>query len=304
LDVTPDQHFTEPPPRFSEATLVKALEENGIGRPSTYSSIISTLVDRSYVRLEQRRFFPEDVGMIVSKFLVEHFAKYVDIGFTAGMEDELDAVSRGEEDWRDLLRRFWAPFKALVGDKMDSVKKSDVTTEKTGETCPSCNQGELVWRLGRYGKFKGCNRYPECNYIEKSNNGAAPAATTPTGITCPSCKTGEIVGRTSRKGKVFFGCNTYPKCSYAVWDKPQTVPCPSCKWVITTIKETKRQGTVIKCPNCEWQDPPLPEGAKKFVRKPKEVKAKAATKTKAAPKAKAPAKKAAPKKVTKSKAKA
>lgn len=274
LDVTPDQHFTEPPPRFSEATLVKALEENGIGRPSTYSSIISTLTDRQYVRLDQRRFFPEDVGMVVSKFLTNHFATYVDIGFTAGMEDELDAVSRGEEDWRDLLGRFWAPFKTLVADKLESVKKSDVTTEDTGEACPTCHEGALVWRLGRYGKFKGCNRYPECTYIEKTTSSATPTPTTPTGITCPTCKTGEIVGRTSRKGKVFFGCNRYPQCSYAVWDKPQTVPCPTCQWPITTIKETKRQGTIIKCPHCEWQDPPAPEGAKKFVRNTKEAKAK------------------------------
>jgi DNA topoisomerase-1 len=250
--VTPEQHFTTPPPRFTEATLVKALEEYGIGRPSTYASIISTLQDRGYVRLEQKRFFPEDVGRIVSRFLVQHFSAYVDYNFTAGMEDDLDAIARGEHDWKPTLRAFWQPFKAQVDDKMESVKKSDITTEATGETCPECGVGELVYRLGRYGRFKGCNRYPDCKYIEKTGPQAAPGEDL--GIPCPVCKQGSMLKRTSRMGKTFYSCSRYPDCTYAVWDEPVATPCPSCSWPFVTKKTNKKYGEWHRCPNCEWND--------------------------------------------------
>ncbi len=253
-----EQHFTQPPPRFTEATLVKTLEEYGIGRPSTYASITATIQDRGYVRLEQKRFFPEDVGRIVSKFLVEHFGQYVDYNFTAEMEDELDAVARGEHDWKPMLRKFWQPFKALTVEKMDSVKKSDVTTEATGEACPTCGIGELVYRLGKYGRFKGCNRYPECNYIEKTGVAASPGEST--GIACPQCieknlpEKGVLMKKTSRLGKIFYSCSTYPTDNYAVWDVPIDQPCPSCKWGIVTQKSSKKYGEWLKCPNCGWND--------------------------------------------------
>jgi DNA topoisomerase-1 len=251
-----EQHFTQPPPRFNEATLVKALEEYGIGRPSTYASIIATLQDRGYVRLEQRRFIPEDVGRIVSKFLVQHFTQYVDYNFTANMEDDLDAIARGEHDWKPTLRQFWTPFKTLVVEKTESVKKSDVTTEATGETCPQCGVGELVYRLGKYGRFKGCNRYPECNYIEKTGPAAAPGEST--GIPCPSCKAegAMMVKKTSRLGKIFYSCGTYPTCTYAVWDLPRAEPCPKCQWPITICKTSKKYGEWHKCPqpDCGWSD--------------------------------------------------
>ena len=244
-----EQHFTQPPPRFTEATLVKALEEYGIGRPSTYASIIATLQDRGYVRLEQKRFFPEDVGRIVSKFLTEHFGQYVDYGFTAAMEDDLDAIARGEHDWKPTLRKFWQPFKAQADEKMDSVSKPDVTTEATGESCPTCQIGELVYRLGRYGRFKGCNRYPECNYIEKTGPAAAPGEST--GIACPSCKADDAVlmKKTSRLGKIFWSCSTYPTCTYAIWDEPTNQPCPSCGWGCVGTKVSKKYGEWHRCRN-------------------------------------------------------
>lgn len=269
VKINPDQHFTEPPPRYSEATLVKNLEEKGIGRPSTYASIISTIQDRGYVRQDKKRFHPEDVGRIVSKFLVQHFNQYVDYNFTANMEGTLDEVSRGEKEWKPMLKEFWAPFKSTIDEKMESVKKSDVTTEKTGEKCPTCNEGELLIRLGRYGRFKGCNRYPECKHIENlvGNSAeeqlAAEAAKIPprdTGVQCPKCKENQIVEKKSRRGKIFFACCGYPKCQYALWDEPQPeTECPSCKWPFIMKKETKRQGTIMKCAECEWQDPPKPE---------------------------------------------
>ncbi|HET7922011.1 MAG TPA: type I DNA topoisomerase, partial [Gammaproteobacteria bacterium] len=162
-DIKSEQHFTEPPPRFSEASLVKALEEFGIGRPSTYASIISTLQQREYVEMDRKRFKPTDVGRVVSKFLTEHFTQYVDYDFTAKMEDELDAVSRGEKEWVPVMHEFWNPFKKLVDHKEEHVSRKDVTTEKMDEACPKCGK-PLSIRLGRRGRFIGCTGYPDCDY--------------------------------------------------------------------------------------------------------------------------------------------
>ncbi|HIL93886.1 MAG TPA: type I DNA topoisomerase, partial [Cycloclasticus sp.] len=171
LEVIPNQHFTEPPPRYGEASLVKALEEYGIGRPSTYASIISTLQNRDYVELETKRFYPTDVGRIVNKFLTQHFTNYVDYDFTAKLEDDLDAVSRGEKQWLPLMKMFWQPFKALIEDKEASVQRSDVTQEAMDENCPECGK-QLSIRLGRNGRFIGCTDYPECSYTRNLNDDA------------------------------------------------------------------------------------------------------------------------------------
>ena len=162
LKIIPEQHFTEPPPRYSEASLVKSLEDHGIGRPSTYASIISTLQSREYVEMDKKRFIPTDVGRIVNKFLTEHFTQYVDYDFTAHLEDDLDAISRGEMDWKKTMQAFWKPFKNLVDDKDKSVDRKDVTHEQLDEKCPKCG-GNLAIRLGRRGRFVGCNNYPECD---------------------------------------------------------------------------------------------------------------------------------------------
>lgn len=260
-ELKPEQHFTEPPPRYSEASLVKELEEHGIGRPSTYAAIVSTIQDRGYVRQEAKRFHPEDVGRIVNKFLTEHFAQYVDLGFTAGMEEELDAISRGEKEWKPMLREFWGPFITNVEDKMESVRKRDVTTEETDEDCPTCGEGKLLIRLGKYGRFKGCNRYPECKHIEPLNGEAETEKPQleDTGITCPKCGEGTIVERKSRRGKTFYSCSTYPKCDQAYWDKPLEEPCPECGSPHLTLKVRKRAGDAKKCPDCNYQDPPMTE---------------------------------------------
>jgi len=164
-DLYPEQHFTQPPPRYTEASLVKTLEEYGIGRPSTYASIMNTLVTRKYVRLEKRTFTPEDVGMVVSDLLVNHFQQYVDYDFTAKLEEDLDAISRGEELWRPVLRGFWEPFIALLKQKEQEVSKEDITTEKTDKVCPDCGK-PLVVKLGRSGKFLACSGFPECRHTE------------------------------------------------------------------------------------------------------------------------------------------
>lgn len=287
-DIKGDQHFTEPPPRYSEASLVKALEEHDIGRPSTYASIISTLKNREYVTLDNKRFMPTDVGRVVNRFLTNYFTNYVDYDFTARLEDELDDIARGEKAWIPVLEAFWAPFKKLVDFTQENVKRSDVTQEKIEEKCPKCNS-ELSIRLGRRGRFIGCTAYPECDYTRNiSENASEPEVIEgrkcpecqhdliiragkygkfigcshypeckfmeplekpeDTQVSCPKCHEGTILKRKSRKGKIFFSCARYPDCDYAIWNEPITEPCPKCRWPILTIKVTKRSGKQKVCP--------------------------------------------------------
>jgi DNA topoisomerase-1 len=255
-EIRADQHFTEPPPRYSEASLVKALEEHGIGRPSTYATIISTLQAREYVTLEKKRFYPTDVGRVVSKFLTEHFTRYVDYDFTARLEDELDAVSRGEKDWVPLMREFWQPFKTTVKEKDESVSRSDVTTEDMDENCPKCGK-TLQLRLGRRGRFIGCSGYPDCDYtrnVDDDRNSAEPEVVE--GRSCPQCESPLII-RSGRYGK-FIGCSSYPDCKYIEpLEKPENtgVQCPLCKKG-NILKRKSRRGKIFysceRYPDCDY----------------------------------------------------
>lgn len=262
LKVRPEQHFTEPPPRYTEASLVKALEEFGIGRPSTYASIISTLQDREYVEIEKKRFFPTDVGRVVNKFLTNYFTQYVDYDFTARLEDELDAVSRGEEEWVPLLEKFWQPFKDRIDDTQANVQRSDVTQEKIDEKCPKCNE-QLAIRLGRNGRFIGCTAYPDCDYTRNLNDdGDASAEPEKVGRDCPDCGS-ELVFKQGRYGK-FIGCSGYPKCKHIEpLEKPRDtgVKCPKCHKG-TLMQRKSRRGKVFyscstypKCDYAVWNEP-------------------------------------------------
>ncbi|MEN8176354.1 MAG: type I DNA topoisomerase [Pseudomonadota bacterium] len=257
-----EQHFTEPPPRYSEASLVKSLEEHGIGRPSTYASIISTLQDREYVELEKKRFHPTDVGRVVNKFLTSYFTQYVDYDFTARLEDELDAVSRGEEEWVPLLEKFWQPFKDRVDHTQENVKRSDVTQEKIDEKCPKCG-GQLAIRLGRNGSFIGCTRYPECDYTRNlDEDRQAAAEPEEVGRDCPECGS-KLVFKQGKYGR-FIGCSGYPECRYIEpLEKPQDtgVECPKCSKG-TLMKRKSRKGKVFwscstypKCDYATWNEP-------------------------------------------------
>ncbi len=272
-DIIATQHFTEPPPRYGEASLVKALEEHGIGRPSTYATIISTLQNREYVTLESKRFHPTDVGRIVNKFLTEHFTKYVDYDFTANLEDELDAVARGEKDWIPLLNDFWRPFTHLIKEKEETVQRKDVTQEAIDEKCPECGQ-QLSIRLGRNGRFIGCTNYPECSYTRNLNDDGS-AANEPEvveGRTCPKCDS-QLVIKTGRYGK-FIGCSNYPACKHIEpLEKPVDtgVECPQCNKG-NILKRKSRYGKIFyscseypkcdyaiwnapvkeNCPECDW----------------------------------------------------
>jgi DNA topoisomerase-1 len=262
LQIKTEQHFTEPPPRYSEASLVKALEEFGIGRPSTYASIISTLQQREYVEMDKKRFIPTDVGRIVNKFLTEHFTNYVDYDFTARMEDELDAISRGETDWVPVMKNFWQPFKELVDDKEVNVDRKDVTHEIIDEKCPECG-GQLAIRLGRRGRFIGCNNYPECSYTRNVNSEEEDKhQELVAGRKCPQCGS-DLLIRHGKYGK-FIGCSGYPDCTYIEpLEKPEDtgVPCPSCKQG-TMLKRKSRRGKIFyscdRYPDCSyavWNEP-------------------------------------------------
>jgi DNA topoisomerase-1 len=260
--IRPEQHFTEPPPRYSEASLVKALEEHGIGRPSTYATIISTLQQREYVTLEKRRFEPTDVGRIVSKFLTNHFTRYVDYDFTARLEDQLDEVSRGEKDWVPLMKEFWYPFRELVKDKEESVSRAEVTTEALDEECPKCGK-KLNIRLGRRGRFVGCSGFPECDYtrnLDENSVSAEPEVVE--GRNCPECNS-QLIVRTGRYGK-FIGCSSYPECKYIEpLERPEDtgITCPICGKG-TMLKRKSRRGKIFySCstyPDCNyavWNEP-------------------------------------------------
>jgi DNA topoisomerase I len=211
------QKFTQPPARYNDASLVKELEKRGIGRPSTYASIISVIVDRGYVERLDKRFTATQVGMTVSDFLNKHFPVFMEYDFTAAMEDDLDRVSRGEKAWRGVVKEFYEPLAKIIESVTKDADRVQIPVEKTGEKCPICGDtehGEVVIRTGRFGKFKSCSRFPECsfteNLVEKLEN-----------VSCPLCQQGEVVIKNSRWGKSFFGCSRYPECSWASWKKPE-----------------------------------------------------------------------------------
>jgi DNA topoisomerase-1 len=254
-DVKGGQHFTEPPPRFSEASLVKTLEEYGIGRPSTYASIISTLQQREYVEIETKRFHPTDVGRVVNRFLTKHFTQYVDYDFTAKLEDELDAVSRGEKEWIPLMRNFWDTFKELVDHKEQTVKRSDVTQEMLDEKCPTCGK-PLSKRLGRRGLFIGCTAYPDCDYTRNLGDDSESAPEIVEGRSCPECESPLLV-RHGRYGK-FIGCSSYPKCKFMEpLEKPEDtgVECPQCNKGSMLKRKSRRGKIFFSCstyPDCDY----------------------------------------------------
>ncbi|MBI2411365.1 MAG: type I DNA topoisomerase [Candidatus Kerfeldbacteria bacterium] len=267
-ELKPNQHFTEPPARFTEAALVKAMEERGIGRPSTYAPTIATIQTRGYVRKEERKLIPEEVGFLVNDLLVEHFPNIVDYDFTAKMEADLDEIAEGKKEWQPLLKEFYDPFKKHLMEKDKEISKESLTQETTNEICPKCGKPMII-KMGRFGKFLACSAYPECKTTRPlgEDGKAAPeevidvkcdkcgkpmvkkrgrfgeflgCSDYPTcknivniekkvGVTCPKCNAGDIIEKRSRYGKTFYACNQYPKCENAYWSKPNGETCPNCK---------------------------------------------------------------------------
>lgn len=212
IQVTSKQNFTQPPPRYTEATLIKALETKGIGRPSTYAPIISTIQGRGYVEKNEGRFTPTPIGTVVTDYLIQYFKDIVDYDFTRDMESNLDAIAEGSERWEQVIGLFWEPFSIKLAEVEKNSQRQKIPAEETGEKCPQCQEGSQVIRTGKFGKFLSCSRFPQCKwkarYIEK------------TGFKCPDCREGDIIVKKTRRGKIFYGCSNYPQCKWASWKKP------------------------------------------------------------------------------------
>jgi DNA topoisomerase-1 len=235
IRLIPEQHFTQPPPRFSEASLVQALEENGIGRPSTYAPTISTIQQRGYVERVDKRLIPTDTGLQVNDLMVEYFPEVVDFNFTAHMEEDLDQVASGEMLWTDAIQEFYTPFSEKVKIAQADMPVTKSGPEPIGRACPTCGK-ELVIRYGRFGKFISCSGFPECRYTEPW--------LLKIGVACPT-DGGELVERKTRKGRTFFGCVNYPNCDFTSWKRPLAVPCPKCGGLL--VIANKREAQCIKC---------------------------------------------------------
>lgn len=229
------QHFTEPPPRYTEASLVRALEENGIGRPSTYSTIVETIQARGYALQQERRFYPTEIGEAVNDLLVEHFPKIMDLAFTAEMEGDLDKVAEGREEWAALLATFYQPFAQELSVAEQKLPKLEMRDEPTGENCPNCGR-PMVVKMGRFGKFISCSGYPECKTTKPIIKD--------TGALCPK-DGGSIVERVSRRGRTFYGCINYPNCDFISWDRVIPERCPVCGSHV--VAKSRRGSTQIVC---------------------------------------------------------
>ncbi len=239
LGLDPAQHFTQPPPRYTEATLVRALEERGIGRPSTYAPIIETIKHRGYVELEDRRLYPTDLGILVNTLLVEHFPDVLDVEFTAHMEADLDRVEEGAEDWVGVVRAFYGPFAEVLHKAEQNIEEVEMAPEEIGEPCPQCGR-PLVKRRGRYGEFIACSGYPACSYTRPVG----------IGVRCP-LDNGEVVERRTRKGRVFYGCANYPACTFTSWDRPVGRTCPQCGHILVTKRARRGVTPPVVCSNKE-----------------------------------------------------
>lgn len=240
IKLDPSQHFTKPPARYTEASLIKELEENGIGRPSTYAPIISTIQARNYVeKNDQKRFQPTEIGTVVNNILVKHFPSIVDINFTAKLENELDEIAEGKDNYMKTCEDFYRPFKKNLEEKYEEVEKKDITDKPTEKICPKCG-APLIEKLGRYGKFYACSDFPECKHTESLEKNTL-------NIDCPKCKKGKLTEKRTKKRKIFYGCDQFPKCDFALWDKPTGEKCPECDSMLV------EKGKKIKCSNKDCQ---------------------------------------------------
>ena len=237
LDVQSEQHFTQPPPRYTEASLVKALEERGIGRPSTYAPTISTIISRGYVSREQRRLYATTLGRMVTQMMRENFSAIVDVQFTAGVEDKLDAVEEDALPWREVIREFYGPFEQSLEKAEQNIEKVKVADEVSDEVCELCG-APMVYKMGRFGRFLACSRFPECR--------GTKAIQIEIDAPCPKCGA-PLLEKTSRKGRKFYGCKRYPDCDFVSWDRPVREACPRCGSHMT-LKENRR-GRWYLCSN-------------------------------------------------------
>ncbi|GGE25296.1 DNA topoisomerase 1 [Marinithermofilum abyssi] len=240
--IEPKQHFTQPPPRYTEARLVKTMEEKGIGRPSTYAPTLDTIQKRGYVMLEDKRFVPSELGEIVISLMEEFFPEILNVEFTAHMEEDLDHIEEGKADWVKILERFYEHFQKRLKVAEEEMKEVEIQDEVSDESCEKCGK-PMVYKFGRYGKFLACSGFPDCRNTK--------AIVKSTGVKCPKCEKGEIVERKSKKRRTFYGCDRYPDCDFVSWDKPVERPCPKCQSMM--VEKRRKKGTLIKCTECDYQ---------------------------------------------------
>lgn len=241
--IDPKQHFTQPPPRYTEARLVRALEEMGIGRPSTYAPTLETIQKRGYVAIEEKKFVPTELGELVIQLMQEFFPEILDIEFTAHMEEELDFVEEGKEDWVRVLDTFYSSFEKRLEFAEEEMKEIEIQDEVSDELCEKCGK-PLVYKMGRFGKFLACSGFPDCRNTKPIIKDI--------GVTCPTCNEGKIVERRSKKGRIFYGCDRYPTCDFVSWDKPVSKPCPVCSSMM--IEKRNKNGVTLQCTKCDHKE--------------------------------------------------
>ena len=244
-DIEPKQHFTQPPPRYTEARLVKTLEELGIGRPSTYAPTLDTIQKRGYVSLDNKRFVPTELGEIVSEMIKEFFPDILDAEFTAKMEEELDAIEAGKLEWIQVINEFYKDFEVNLAIAEKEMEKVEIKDEPAGEDCEECGS-PMVFKMGRYGKFMACRNFPDCRNTK--------AIVKEIGVKCPNCKEGNIIERKSKKKRIFYGCDRYPACEFISWDKPLARACPKCDQ--TLVEKKLKKGIQVQCMNCDYKEAP------------------------------------------------
>ncbi|WYP24974.1 type I DNA topoisomerase [Alkalihalobacillus sp. FSL W8-0930] len=242
-DLDPTQHFTQPPPRYTEARLVKTMEELGIGRPSTYAPTLDTIQRRGYVALSEKRFIPTELGDIVLELIVEFFPEILDVKFTAKMETDLDSIEDGKDQWIKVIDSFYQGFEKRLSVAEEQMKEVEIKDEPAGETCEKCGS-EMVYKMGRYGKFMACSNFPDCRNTK--------AIVKDIGVKCPTCKEGNIVERKSKKRRIFYGCDRYPECEFVSWDKPISRPCPKCSSLL--VEKKLKKGVQVQCVSCDYSE--------------------------------------------------
>lgn len=241
--IEPNQHFTQPPPRYTEASLVGTLEKQGIGRPSTYAPTLDTIQRRGYVSMDNRRFVPTELGEIVIDILKEYFPEIINVDFTVEMEANLDLIEEGKEDWIQIIDSFYKDFEVRLNKAEKEMESIEVKDEPVGIDCEKCGH-PMVYKMGRYGKFMACSNFPECRN--------AKPILKKIGVTCPTCKEGEIVERKSKKNRVFYGCEKYPDCEFVSWDKPVARSCPKCDSYL--VEKRKKKEVQIHCSSCDYKE--------------------------------------------------
>ena len=242
-EITPNQHYTQPPPRFTEARLVRAMEELGIGRPSTYAPTLDTIQRRGYVTIDNKRFIPTELGTIVIKLVEEFFPEIIDVDFTAKMETDLDSIEDGKVEWVKIIDDFYQDFHKRLETAEEEMEKIEIKDEPAGIDCEECGHG-MVYKMGRYGKFLACSNFPDCRNTKPILKEI--------GVKCPKCEEGNVVERKSKKRRIFYGCDRFPECDFVSWDKPIARPCPKCESLLVEKKSKKE--TQIQCTNCDYKE--------------------------------------------------